>query len=410
MKYINSLKYMNSFASAADISDISLNRVIDMCMRLGRVNIGTTSIFVPGGASGHATSVMLETVIKDAGYRVGRITAEFGLDSRNIVYLDGANTSIDDYNRAVAEIKSAVQRDPHEEYFREELSFAMALLICKMNACDYIILEGLSSEHCDLASVCAPYDLVIAPTVHEEHDTSVNAVCEAIRHGVREVISGNQKKSVYDMISKACVTSGVRLNFTSKTSFKSEELSSITLSFSYGDRSGYVLKSPSLLLRECSMLVIESALAIRRDGVKMPWMSIASGLASACGTGCFETLSVSPIAIFDSAKSYHEAELLNKTLDEVFGKPGAGDLWICIPYHAMDAIPAFEGRNISGIILVADEDDMEPYTVDTVFCKSPKHAAKEVYAKMRSGMDLICFGSVAFEAAVKSETLKLING
>lgn len=407
MKYVNSLKYMNGFETATEKKDVSLRRVSDLCSKLGRVNMGTNSIFVPSGSAGHATAVMLESVIKHAGYKVGRISSDYASDSRKIVSLDGEYAPIEEYNRAVAELKSTVINDPDEEYMREEVTFALALLLCKMHAAEYIIIEAPISGDCRLASLCAPYDLVIVPTVYDG-DSSVVAVCDAIRHGVREVVSGNQKKAIYDMISSACVANGARLTLTSKTSFKTEKCSSIAISFSYGDRSGYTLKSPSLIQRECAMLVIESALAIRRDGVKMPWASITSGLSSAANTGCFETLSVSPLLMLDTACTENEIKQLLLTLDEVFGVGRVKSIALCIQSGNEHLAELFGDIGVSSLIVVGEMKISDDNT-ETVVCKNCKEAAKTVVGVMKNNVDTICLGSLRFESELREEIVKVIN-
>ena len=398
---------MNGFETATEKKDISLRRVSELCSRLGRVNIGTNSIFIPSGTAGHATAVMLESVIKHAGYRVGRISSEYASDSRKIVSLDGEYAPIEEYNRAVAEIKSVVINNPDGEYLREEVTFALALLLCKMHAAEYVIIEASISEGNDLAPLCAPFDLVIAPTVYDG-DSSVVAVCDAIRHGVREVVSGNQKKAIYDMISSACVANGARLTLTSKTSFKTEKCSSIAISFSYGDRSGYTLKSPSLIQRESAMLVIESALAIRRDGVKMPWASITSGLSSAANTGCFETLSVSPLLMLDTACTENEIKQLLLTLDEVFGVGRVKDIALCIQSGNEHLAGLFGDIGVSSLIVVGEMKSSDDNT-ETVVCKNCNEAAKIVVETMKNAIDTVCLGPLKFESELREEIIKLMN-
>ncbi len=399
---------MSSFNCAEDISDISQKRISEICMMLGRVNIGTRGIYLPYGASSHATAVMLELVIRHAGYKVGRISSACGLGSRDIVYINGENASIDDYNLAVAEVKKAVLSSPENKYLAEEVSFAMALLICKMNACDTVIFEGLSGSEYDMAHICAPYDLVIAPTIYSEDDESLTCICNAIRSGVREVISGNQKRSAYDQISRACFTSGVRLTLTSRTSFKTEEVSSIERRFSYGERSGYAVKSPSKLICDSAMLVIESALAIRRDGIKMPWTSIISGLHSASGTGCFDVISVSPLLMADSAENSAEVELLRETLDEIFPKWREKKLSLCIPASSLGMIDLFS--DVSDLSLIVIGEGLVQHNENTVTYPSCKDAVRQIISDLRNGSEMICFGSVAFEKELKTELVKLING
>lgn len=408
MKYSNSLKYMNSFKSAESTSDVSLRRLRELCMSLGRVNIGTSYICVPSGAAGYAFSIMLESVIKSAGYNVGRITATGAFESRSTVFINGSVPSIDDYNKCVAELRSAVQKEPDEIYCREEATFALSLLLCKLCACNYVILEGMSNEHGSIDSICAPYDLVVIPTVYDSGatDGKIKVLCDMIRRGAREVVSGNQRSGIYSLISNACLTTGARLNITAKPSFEPAEISSRRISFSYADRSGYSMRSPSYIQRDCAMVVIESALAIRRDGVKMTWASIASGISAANDTLCFDTVSVSPLILVDSAECIDEAELTLTAVNEIF-KPCRAV--VCVPREAIDLLTVFSRTDISNVIIVGD-DDAPSTEMPYVLCKDTKIAAKAILQSSKEGNDVICLGSVTFALRLRSDMLRLLNG
>lgn len=410
MKYVNSLKYMNSFESAGDLSLVSQKRIRDLCADLGRINVGTSGVFLPSGQAAHATAVMLESVIKSAGYKVGRITSVGGFDSRAVVYLDGEPASIDEYNRSVAELKSAVLKYSEERFYKEEVSFVLALLLCKMRGCEFVIFEGLSGIGYSLDAVCAPYDLVLVPNIYESDTESSQIVCDAIRRGVREVVSGNQKRKIYDEISSACFAGGVRLTFTSKQSFRVESVSSRGLTFSYSDRSGYTVKSPSLVQRECAMLVIESSLAIRRDGVKLPWTSISAGLVSAQGTGCFETVSVSPIVIMDSAKNSEESAMLVLALDEVFGREGASSFYICLPAQYIDTVSSFDIKDVKGLITLGEinKAEYEASRTEVIFKDCINDCSKEILALIKQGENVLCLGSVEFTGEMKNTLRKLM--
>lgn len=410
MKYVNSLKYMNSFESAGDLSLISQKRMRLLCADLGRINVGTSGIFLPSGQAAHASGVMLESVIKSAGYKVGRITSVGSFDSRAVVYLDGEMASIDEYNKSVAELKGVILKYPEEKFYREEASFVLALLLCKMHGCEFLIFEGASGIGYSFDAICAPYDLVLIPSVRDGDLETAPICCEAIKRGVREVVSGNQKKKIYDDISSACVTGGVRLTFTSKQSFKVESISSRGLTFTYSDRSGYALKSPSLVQRECAMLVIESALAIRRDGVKVPWTSISAGLAQAQGTGCFETVSVSPIVIMDSSKNAEESSMLVLTMDEVFGRKENSSFYACLPVNALCALSSFDVKEIEGLVTLGkmnsaqlDEGGVEALAMDSI-----SECAEEILSLIRQGKNVLCLGSVEFASEMKSTLAKLM--
>ena len=411
MKYINSLKYMNGFESAGDLSQISHKRMRALCNDLGRINVGTSGIFIPSGQAAHATAIMLENVIKSAGYKVGRITSVGGYDSRAVVYLDGEIPPIDEYNRSVAELKGAALKYPDEKIFRQEASFILALLLCKMRGCEFLIFEGLSGVGYSFDAICAPYDLVLVPSIYDSDNVTAPVCCEAIKRGVREVVSGNQKKNVYDDISTACVLGGVRLTFTSKQSFRVESVTSRGLTFTYSDRSGYALKSPSLVQRECAMLVIEAALAIRRDGVKVPWTSICTGLSQAQGAGCFETISVSPIVIMDSSKNADESAMLMLALDEVFGREKLSSFYVCLPREAASALSSFDIKEIEGLISLGDIGYSESCgkELSEIVCDSITECAREIQTLIRDGKNVICLGSCEFASEMKSTLARLMS-
>ena len=417
MKYANYIKYMNSFPKAEGGTDISLKRLNELCGLLGRVNIGIKSICLPDGSTGHACAVLLESIIEKSGLRAGRISSAYGFDSRKSVYVNKKIPSIEDFSKSVEALQAAVQKMPGQRFCREEVTFALSLLLCRLSGCDYVIFEGTTQAGFSLDSVCTPYDLIVMPTVYENKGASdkIKPLCDAIRRGVREVISGNQRSEVYNIISNFCAMSGIRLYIPVKSQFAVAEASLKRLSFSYGGRDGYILKSPSFMLRDCAMLCIETALAIRRAGVKIPWSAIQSGLSDASGYSCFDLISASPVLLTDSARSCEEIKQLLKTIDSLNAK--SEKLSICVRFEndelLRSQISAFEDREIEQIILFSDQEteisDLGSYQEKIGTFKTLKSCAKRVIEISRNCDTVICFGSVEFAEEVKGEILKIMS-
>jgi folylpolyglutamate synthase/dihydropteroate synthase len=387
------------------MSEISSKRVLELCLALGRVNIGLRCVVVPEGGAGHAIAVMLESVLKSSGHSVGRITSVGAFDSRASVYINGEIPAIEDYNSAVAALKSAAKRDPEAGYTREETTFVLGLLLAKTCGCEYVILEGLSGKDYSLDSVCAPYDLIVMPTVYDSETASerVKVLGDAIRRGTREVVSGNQKSEIYNVISNACAISGVRLYIPLKAQFEVGEVTARKLIFSYSGRDGFMLKSPSYLLRDCAMTVIESALAIRRGGVKIPWSDITAGLSLANETLCFDMLAISPLILVDSASNVDEAAMLLKTAEEALGEKALNGIAIAIPKDLINVQKVFENKGITQVMVLSDSGDDGCYD-------SVKKLSGAVVKSWRSGVGVICLGGAELAANMKDEILKLVNG
>ena len=418
MKFVNSIKYINSFEKAPEAASISQKRIRDLCSALGRVNLGIKYISLPKCTAGHACAIMLESVIKTAGYKVGRITSVADFDPRASVYIDRELANIDDFNKCVAEIRAYVKLNREETFYKEEIVFALSLLLCKLSDCVYVILEGLSDKSYSIDAICAPYDLIIMPTVYGTTDAAetIRPQCEAIRRGTREVISGNQKSEIYNTISNACAMSGVRLYIPVKSQFSVTELSSRKLAFEYGGKDGYLLRSPSRILRDCAMTVIEASLAIRRDGVKLPWNAISQGLAAVTDTACFDMISLSPVIIADAASNAEEIGLLLKTCDDVGIKDKKFSVCVkCASTEELDAVVnALDGIEIDRLMLVSNgeilADDIR-YDADEIsIFKNTLDASKDIYSSISAQKSsLLCLGSLDFAISMKAELVKLMS-
>lgn len=409
MKYANSLKIMNSFAYTLQESEISQKRTRELCERLGRVHLGMRVICLPAGSAGYACALMLEAVIKDAGHRVGRLTSAWNFDARASIFVDSEIVDIESFVKAASELKSATQK-LGEQYYLQEATFALGLLLFRMHDCEYVILQGMSDSEFSLDCLCAPYELIVMPTVYDESEQGMarlRTLCDGVRRGTREVVSGNQKSEIYNQISNSCAMSGVRLYIPVKAQFEVTEVTPRKVIFQYGGREGYSLRSPSIVLRNAAMTVIESALALRRGGVKMPWSSILSGLASVSGIGGFELISMAPHIVSDFASNGQETELLLNTVDELGGneKP----LILCVGGEDADIeslLSVFSDRQVDRILLVGGNAELDERAVRY---DSIEAAASAILEHGDEERMTLCLGGVKFASDIRSEIVKQIN-
>lgn len=406
MKYANSLKYIDSFHSASSGEGISVKRISELCASLGQINRGVRFIHVPEGVAGHGCAVLLESIIKTAGYRIGRILCPHNLDSRKAVFVDGEIPSIEDYNKCVAEVKSKVNKNYESEYCKEEIVFSLSLLLCRLGGCEFIILEGTDR----LDRVCAPYELTVIPTVYDTDRgiEKVSRLCDAVRCGTREVVSGNQRSDIYNYISNVCAPSGQRLFIPVKAQFEVVEQSSRRLVFNYNGRDGFCLKTPSLIMRDCAMTVIEAIMAIRREGIRIPVSSMLAGIEAAGCCDSFEVISYTPTVITDNSVQPDEVCLMYKTFCEIFGEDKTFS--VCIPAKSCEEIERLLASvpedKINKILVCGHNYDLKEYHSKQVsVCRTHKDAAKILSADKDFDSIWICFGG-DFPQRVKSEMIK----
>ena len=408
MKYANSIKYIDSFKCAGDGEIISYRRISELCRDLGQINMGVRFIHVPSGVAGHGCGVFMESIVKNAGYRIGRIVCPEGCDSRSSVYICGQVPSIEDYNKCVAELKLKVGKNYESEYLREEIIFVLSLLICRLEGCEFIILEGTDK----LDRVCAPFELTIIPTIYDSEKTMEKAMrlCDSIRCGTREVISGNQKKDVYNYISTVCTPSGQRLFIPAKAQFEITEQSSRQIVFNYKDREGFMLKTSSLIMRDCALTVIEAVMAMRREGIRISMSSVASGLCDAQSADSFEIISYTPNVIVDNSNEKDEISLMYKTFLEVFGEK---KISLCIPGESYEDIENMISdiplTQIKDIIVCGHNYELSSYqNINVTVCRTHKNAADIISNDCDRDSTWICYGG-SLGQKIKSEIIKNIN-
>lgn len=405
MKYVNSLKYIDGFRLASEGDGVSPKRIAELCASLGQINRGVRFIHVPEGVAGHGCALLLEGIIKAAGYGIGRICSTRELDSRASVFVGGEIPSIEDYNKCVAEIKSKVNKNYESEYCREEIIFVLSLLLCRLSGCEFIILEG--TERFD--RVCAPFELAIIPTVYdaERATEKISRLCDAVRCGTREVVSGNQRSDIYNYISTVCAPSGQRLFIPAKAQFEVVEKSSRRVVFNYNGRDGFCLKTPSLIMRDCAITAIEAIMAIRREGIRIPMSAMLAGIEAAGSCGSFEVISYTPTVITDNSAEPDEVCLMYKTFCEMFGEDKKFS--VCIPAESDSDIvrllsPIPDGK-INKLLVCGHNYDLSQYHEKSVsVCRTYKDAAKIISAEKNFDSVWICFGG-DLSQKIKSEII-----
>lgn len=408
MKYANSLKYIESF-KAAGADGISRKRISELCAALGKINMGARFIHSPDSVAGHGCAVLFEHCVRSAGYKIGRIVDPSHLDSRACVFINCEVPSIEDYNKCVAELKAKVGKASESEYLREEIVFALSLLLCFLSGCEFIILEG--TDRYD--RVCAPYELTIIPTLYnsETSGDQVKLLCDSIRCGTREVVSGNQKSDIYNYISNVCAPSGQRLFIPVKSQFEVTEVGARRVCFNYNGRDGFVLKTPSLIMRDCAMTVIEAIFAVRREGIRLPVSSIISGIAEAGSCGSFELVSYSPTVIADNSRQSDEVAQAYKTLCEVFGE--GRRFSVCIPADSeqdVDRLLSTLPAELMDTVIVCTHSDLSPSYKGKplTLCRTHRDAARLILKLEDSDAIMLCLGG-DFSHRVKDEIKKLVD-
>ncbi len=404
MKYNILIKAVNSIPSANAENKVDIGRIRFLCDKLGRVNVGGGYIYTSGGEFAHATGLMLESVMKSAGYSVGRITDAYGFDIKRSVFLDGISPSIEDYTNILTYIRDILKKNKDIAFLREEVVFVFCLYVCKTLGVKYVILENTRRDTTPMFEVCTPYNFAIIPKLYgEASESELDYVSRAIDKVNRGVVTGNNH--LYKYFSGRCHKAGIRLSIHRSVDVVEESMRRQI--FMYNKRE-YVLKSSSATLRDSAISVLELIDMMKNHSAKIAPSAISDGIKNAGSCGLFEVISLSPMIISDASSSPALIDQLAERVIDLCGKNKLSGVCVCFDTagaytsaylsDAFSKIPNVELCTVAGLA----EGNVKAYA-------SYKDIALGVLSAESGGRLTLILGGFDFTENVKNAIMAKMN-
>ncbi|MBR3965585.1 MAG: bifunctional folylpolyglutamate synthase/dihydrofolate synthase [Clostridia bacterium] len=335
MTYVNALKKIYSFPKTAGAP--TLERMRLLCKYLGDPQKKLKFVHIAGTNGKGSCAAMLDSVLRDAGYRVGRYISPYILDFRERMTFDGemiSHEELCEHTKIVLDAVSKLEADVKKAREGEETPFpipkamldgtssdmpvqfevvtAIGFLFFLQKRCDVVLLEcGLGGKF-DATNVIDPPLAAVIMGIGLDHtellgDTVEKIAaekCGIIKKGTQEIISYPQQPSVMSVIGDACVRANARISVPLKTELNFIHASLGGLDFKYKGKY-YFSKLAAYYQLNNAATVIEVCEALRRVGMDISEENIKNGLAKTFFPGRFEVLGVSPSFIVDGAHNEH---------------------------------------------------------------------------------------------------------
>ena len=335
MTYVNALKKIFSFPRTAGAPTIERMRLL--CRYLGEPQKKLKFVHIAGTNGKGSCAAMLDSILRDAGYKVGRYISPYILDFRERMTFGGEMISHEELCEhtktvlgAVARLEKDVERAKNGEEtpypiplaildgttsampVQFEVVTAIGFLFFLNKRCDVVLLEcGLGGKF-DATNVIDPPLAAVIMGIGLDHtellgdtvEKIASEKCGIIKKGTQEIISYPQQPSVMSVISDACVKANARISVPLKTELKMISASLGGLGFSYKGKN-YSSKLSAYYQLFNAGTVIEVCEALRRVGMDISQENIENGLAKTFFPGRFEVLGASPAFIVDGAHNEH---------------------------------------------------------------------------------------------------------
>jgi dihydrofolate synthase/folylpolyglutamate synthase len=358
-RYQDALDYIFSFVNyerqaryAYNAVTFSLQRMEELLERVGNPHHAFRSIHIAGTKGKGSTSVMVESVLRKAGYRTGLYTSPHLHTFRERIRLNGALMSKLDLIETLERSRPAIEATPDITAF--EIMTALAFVYFAECGVEWAVLEVGLGGRLDATNVVHPAVCGITSLSYDHvellgHTLSLIAWEKAgiIKPGV-PIVCAPQEPEAMSVIQRVCADTGASLvligqdwtvegdgedlsgqTFTVRCSAPPHTRDSARPTTSGITSSGAVpLVIPDLrirLLGRHQLINAATAVAILSElsaqGVDIPEEALQTGLAEARWPGRFEVLNQAPWLVVDSAHNADSAMKLRLALAEWFPRP-----------------------------------------------------------------------------------------
>ena len=371
-----------------------LDRIKELCEKLGNPQNSLKFIHVAGTNGKGSFCSMLDSILREAGYKVGLFTSPYIKEFGERIRFDGENISDKDLievTEFVRPIADAMGDKPTEF----ELITAIGFEYFKRQNCDIVILEAGLGGRLDSTNVIKTPVLSIITGIALEHteilgDTVEKIAAEKagiIKAGV-PVIFGGEDDSAHEVISKKAFELGSEYVRVDRSTLKIHKSDLEGTTFSFKEHQDLHISLLGTYQTKNATNVLSAVDILRDIGYNISESAVKNGLASAKWCARFEIICKDPLVIYDGA---HNPQGVDNAVASV--KQYFGDTKVCVLSGVMKDK---DYRYMAGrICTVADH-------VFTVTPNNPRSLPAKEYAEVFNSLGVTSQGIDNVKDAVKA--------
>lgn len=320
------MEYLEQAGSAGSV--FGINNIRNLCEELGNPQESLQFVHIAGTNGKGSTLAFVSTVLKVAGYKVGRYISPTIKDYRERIQINGRMISKASLRNCTEQIKDAIERMEKKGKERPtlfEIETAMAFLYFKEKQCDIVILEAGLGGLLDatniientlvagIASISRDHMAILGNSLEkiaEQKAGIIKAGCTVVsmvqEQNVMNVIT--QKAGEYQcplVVADAALASGIRHGIE-KQKFSYKEWKNLEISL-VGQ---YQIKN--------AVLAIEILQALSEKGFAWKEEQLRKGLKETEWLGRFTVIDKKPYFIIDGAHNEDGARELAKSVKFYF--------------------------------------------------------------------------------------------
>lgn len=419
MTYEEAKAYIEEVSQTGSI--LGLENIQNLMQELGDVQEQLRILHIAGTNGKGSTGAFIESVLIEAGYRVGRYTSPAVFEPFEVWRINRENISLERYLECLEQVKNACERMLEKGMCQPtvfEVETALAFVYFYQEKCDYVLLEVGMGGETDATNLITKPVCSVFTSISRDHmqflGDSLTEIARVkagiIKEGCPVVATGNQNPEVLQILrevsternAKFIVADGAEIATAmvgvGGIGYRHKKAGQIHLSMS----AHYQIENSDLAITVC-MEVLNIRSEIIRKGIdKAKW------------PGRFEQISRSPFVVIDGAHNEDAAKKLAEVIRNYFtkqrityiigvlaDKEHAKMLEVMLPYaHRIYTVTPPNKRALDGAVLA---EVVSNFGKEAVYCKSIREAAVLAVKDVRMGETeiIIAFGSLSYLAELK---------
>lgn len=311
-------------------SILGLESIRELMRELNDVQNEQQVIHVAGTNGKGSVCAMLESVLLEAGVRVGKYTSPAVFQPEERYRVNGENIRKEEFSEVISQVKAACDRMVERGLSQPtvfEVETAAAFLYFYQKNCDIVILETGMGGATDATNIIRKSLVSVLTSVSRDHMGFLGDTLEEIakvkagiiKEGGR-VAASAQPEEVRSVIDKVCKECKASVVYTDARQVEKVHIAENRLCFHHAQLGEIKLKMMGKYQVQNALCVIETIHQLVKQGYSISAEQLKKGLEQAEWEGRFSCLCEKPLFVMDGAHNEAAAQELRETLEMGFTK------------------------------------------------------------------------------------------
>lgn len=334
MKYREALDYLESIQNYGIVP--GLDSIARLCGRLGNPQDRLQFVHIAGTNGKGSTLAYLSTVLRCAGYRVGRYSSPAVLEYREIIQVNGRNITQKAFAEGV-EIISNICYEIMEEGFPHptpfEVETALAFWYFDRTGCDIVVMETGMGGLYDATNLIQTTVVAVLASISMDHMKFLgNSLSDIAGHKVGilkegcDAVSMEQEPEAMEVVRRVAKEKHCRLHVTDRSCIVNVRRGGRNVErqrFDYKPAEGPALKDLELCLggvfqTDNALLALETLRVLQEKGYVIKEEALRRGFRETAWPGRFSVICKKPLFVVDGAHNEDAARKLAQSVEMYF--------------------------------------------------------------------------------------------